>query len=105
MTFPLYIHAHGIAFNMRRLWQQQGKCTDAHQLLAEVYGWCTEGFDTADLQEAKRTTGYVREKVAAARPWRCCTLLPTGRMREITLRGRLVEDANQPVPSGNVLRQ
>ena len=33
--------------------QQQGKRHEAHQLLAEVYGWFTEGFDTADLQEAK----------------------------------------------------
>ena len=36
-----------------RLWQQQGKCDEAHDLLAPVYNWFTEGFDTADLQEAK----------------------------------------------------
>jgi predicted ATPase len=41
------------ATSLTRLWQQQGKRTDAHQLLAEVYGWFTEGFDTADLQEAR----------------------------------------------------
>ena len=41
------------ATSLARLWQQQGKRDDARQLLAEVYGWCTEGFDTADLQEAK----------------------------------------------------
>jgi predicted ATPase len=41
------------ATSLTRLWQQQGKCADAHQLLAEVYGWFTEGFDTADLQEAR----------------------------------------------------
>jgi DNA-binding winged helix-turn-helix (wHTH) protein/predicted ATPase len=41
------------AMSLARLWQQQGKRTEAHQLLAEVYGWFTEGFDTADLQEAK----------------------------------------------------
>ena len=35
------------------LWQRQGKRAAARQLLAEVYGWFTEGFDTADLQEAK----------------------------------------------------
>jgi hypothetical protein len=34
------------------LWQHQGKRTEAHQLLAESDGWCTEGFDTADLQQA-----------------------------------------------------
>jgi predicted ATPase len=35
------------------LWQRQGKRAAAYQLLAEVYGWFTEGFDTADLQEAR----------------------------------------------------
>jgi hypothetical protein len=35
------------------LWQQQGKRAEAHQLLAPVYGWFTEGFDTADLRDAK----------------------------------------------------
>jgi predicted ATPase len=35
------------------LWQRQGKRAEAHDLLAPVYGWFTEGFDTADLQEAK----------------------------------------------------
>jgi hypothetical protein len=35
------------------LWQQQGKCEEAYDLLAPLYGWCTEGFDTAYLQEAK----------------------------------------------------
>jgi predicted ATPase len=41
------------AMSLSRLWQQQGKHTEAHALLAPVYGWFTEGFDTADLQEAK----------------------------------------------------
>jgi hypothetical protein len=35
------------------LWQQQDKQEDARQLLAEIYDWFTEGFDTPDLQEAK----------------------------------------------------
>ena len=39
--------------SLSHLWQRQGKRAAAHQLLAEVYGWFTEGFDTADLQEAK----------------------------------------------------
>ena len=39
--------------SLARLWQQQGKQTEARELLAPVYGWFTEGFDTADLQEAK----------------------------------------------------
>jgi class 3 adenylate cyclase/predicted ATPase len=41
------------AMSLSRLWQQQGKRDDARRVLAEVYGWFTEGFDTADLQEAR----------------------------------------------------
>ena len=41
------------ATSLSRLWRQQEKQEEAHRLLAEVYGWFTEGFDTADLQEAK----------------------------------------------------
>jgi hypothetical protein len=39
--------------SLSRLWQQLGKRTAAHDLLAPVYGWFTEGFDTADLQETR----------------------------------------------------
>jgi predicted ATPase len=39
--------------SLARLWQQQGKKAEAQQVLAEIYGWFTEGFDTKDLQEAK----------------------------------------------------
>jgi predicted ATPase len=42
-----------VATSLARLWQQQGKRTEAYNLLAPVYDWFTEGFDTADLQEAK----------------------------------------------------
>ena len=38
---------------MSRLWQRQDKKEEARKLLAEIYGWFTEGFDTADLQEAR----------------------------------------------------
>ena len=41
------------AVSLIRLWQRQGKRAEAHELLAPVYGWFTEGFDTADLREAK----------------------------------------------------
>jgi predicted ATPase len=41
------------AMSLSRLWQQQGQREEAQQLLAEVYGWFTEGFDTPDLKEAK----------------------------------------------------
>jgi class 3 adenylate cyclase/predicted ATPase len=41
------------AMSLSRLWQRRGQQTEARQLLAPVYGWFTEGFDTADLQEAR----------------------------------------------------
>jgi class 3 adenylate cyclase/predicted ATPase len=41
------------AVSLSRLWQQQGKQAEARALLAPIYGWFTEGFNTADLQEAK----------------------------------------------------
>jgi predicted ATPase len=41
------------AMSLSRLWQRQDKRAAAHQLLVRIYGWFTEGFDTADLQEAK----------------------------------------------------
>ncbi len=50
------------AMSLARLWQLQGKRTAAYALLAPIYGWFTEGFDTADLQDAKalleELTGY-----------------------------------------------
>jgi predicted ATPase len=39
--------------SMARLWRDQGKREEARELLAPVYGWFTEGFDTRDLKEAK----------------------------------------------------
>ena len=39
--------------SLSRLWQSQGKKEEGQQMLAEIYGWFTEGFDTKDLQEAK----------------------------------------------------
>jgi predicted ATPase len=41
------------AFHNARLWRDQGKVQQARELLAPVYGWFTEGFDTLDLREAK----------------------------------------------------
>ncbi len=41
------------AMSLARLWQRQGKRAEACQMLAEIYGWFTEGFDTADLREAQ----------------------------------------------------
>ncbi len=41
------------ATSLARLWQSQGKRQEAYDLLAPVYGWFTEGLDTADLKDAK----------------------------------------------------
>ena len=41
------------AMSMARLWRDQGKSQQARELLAPIYGWFTEGFDTLDLKEAK----------------------------------------------------
>jgi predicted ATPase len=41
------------AMSLSRLWQQQGKQEETRQMLSDIYGWFTEGFDTVDLQEAK----------------------------------------------------
>lgn len=67
------------ALRLSRLWQRQGKCAEAYQLLAEVYGWLTEGFDTADPQEAKA----LLEELASGGTQRSATVqhkkaLPTG---------------------------
>ena len=45
------------AMSMARLWRDQGKVLQARELLAPVYGWFTEGFDTSDLKEAKALLG------------------------------------------------
>jgi len=41
------------AMSLARLWRDEGKVREAHALLAPVYGWFSEGFDTHDLKEAK----------------------------------------------------
>ena len=41
------------SMSLARLWRDQGKVQQARELLAPVYGWFTEGFDTRDLKEAK----------------------------------------------------
>jgi predicted ATPase len=48
------------AMSMARLWRSQGKAQQARELLAPVYGWFTEGFDTLDLKEAKALLNKLR---------------------------------------------
>ena len=52
------------AMSMARLWRDQGRRDEARELLAPVYGWFTEGFDTRDLKEAK---ALLEELAACAR--------------------------------------
>jgi predicted ATPase/class 3 adenylate cyclase len=49
------------ATSLSRLWHRQGKTAEAHALLAECYGWFTEGFDTADLQAAQTLLSELSE--------------------------------------------
>jgi predicted ATPase len=49
------------AMSLARLWQQQSKQREAHQMLSEIYNWFTEGFDTKDLQEAKALVDKLRQ--------------------------------------------
>ena len=52
-----------VTLSLARLWQQQGKKHEAHQMLSNVYGWFTEGFDTKDLQEAKALVESLESRV------------------------------------------
>jgi predicted ATPase len=63
------------ATSLARLWRDQGKQEEARELLAPVYGWFTEGFDTRDLKEAK---ALLDERNAcppaiSTLPRRCCS--------------------------------
>ncbi|MBI3801338.1 MAG: AAA family ATPase [Deltaproteobacteria bacterium] len=48
--------------SLARLWQQQGRTNEAHAMLASIYNWFTEGFDTVDLQEAKALLAELGEE-------------------------------------------
>jgi predicted ATPase len=50
----------GGVVSLSRLWQHQDKREQAQQMLAPIHGWFTEGFDTADLQEAKALLEVLR---------------------------------------------
>jgi DNA-binding winged helix-turn-helix (wHTH) protein/tetratricopeptide (TPR) repeat protein len=58
------------ATSLSRLWLQQGKRAEARELLTDVYGWFTEGFDTADLREAKALLEALRSETCAGSCWR-----------------------------------
>ena len=68
------------ALSLARLWQRQGKCTAAYELLAPVYGWFTEGFDTADLQEAKALLAELARCLYSVQPWHGLTVHYSSRM-------------------------
>jgi len=52
------------AMSLSRLWQQQGKRQEAYDLLTPIYNWFTEGFDTADLQDAKGLLNELEDELA-----------------------------------------
>ncbi|WP_179137888.1 hypothetical protein [Candidatus Entotheonella palauensis] len=52
--------------SLAKLWQPQGKRQDAYDLLALVYNWFTEGFDTTDLQDAKALLDKLRAEMRAS---------------------------------------
>jgi SAM domain (Sterile alpha motif) len=54
---------------MARLWRNHGKPQQARELLAPVYGWFTEGFDTRDLKEAKALLEELSWSRATSKPW------------------------------------
>ena len=54
------------ATSLARLWRDHGKRQQARDLLAPIYGWFTEGFDTADLKEAKALLDELTEPAIAA---------------------------------------
>jgi predicted ATPase len=58
-------HELRAAMRLGRLWQRQGKRAEARELLAPIYGWFTEGFETADLQEAKALLDALVEREAS----------------------------------------
>jgi predicted ATPase len=60
-----------VAMSLARLWQQKGKLAEAHELLAEIYNWFTEGLDTADLQEPGRCWRRSRDSATAASMRKC----------------------------------
>ena len=51
------------ATSLARLWQSQGKPNEARDLLAPVYEWFTEGFDTADLKDAKALLNELQSEI------------------------------------------
>ena len=54
------------ATGLARLWQQEDKRQDAYNLFIQVYGWFTEGFDTNDLQQAKRLLDELNKEISSS---------------------------------------
>ena len=55
------------ATSLARLWRDQGRTREAHDLLAPIYGWFTEGFDTSDLKDAKALLDELSEDIGTRR--------------------------------------
>ena len=69
------------AMSMARLWRDQGKPQQARELLAPVYGWFTEGFDTRDLKEAKALLGELCLTIKVLEYSTACPVAPSYLLR------------------------
>jgi hypothetical protein len=56
--------------SLARLWQHQGKRPEDHRMLAEIYDWFTEGFDTKDLRTAKDLLGQLNSRKPDRKPFK-----------------------------------
>ena len=87
------------ATSLARLWREQGKRAQAHDLLAPVYGWFTEGFDTADLKDAKALLDELGSRAAGVRPKITCSGGRVGRLGSVAARPRVdARSAHGPRP-------
>ena len=73
------------ATSLARLWQRQGRVQEARTMLAGVVGWFTEGFETADLQEAQTLLVELRYG---------CSTFPVGGQEGITKESHLLQDCS-----------
>jgi len=87
------------ATSLARLWAEQGRRTEARELLAPVYGWFTEGFDTADLKEAKALFHGLGDSGSPLRGNACrvaASEAPAAECREQTFAGRAMNGVVLP---------
>ena len=80
------------AVSMARLWREQGKRDEARDLLAPVYGWFTEGFDTLDLKEGRASRRGVRVRAHEFVEIVVAQCVPAARADEMTVEIDFIAD-------------